>query len=283
MLTVLRRFSSFIRLSHTAFALPFCMIAALVAMRDSGFDGKRLSWILAAFISARAFAMAMNRVIDRRIDALNPRTQDRHLPSGTITLRQAAVFTAACAMVFFISAAMLGRICWMLSPAVLVYLLFYSYTKRFTSVSHLVLGGALALAPLGAELAIRGGFSAPVMVLAGAVLFWVAAFDIFYACLDIDFDRSHGLYSIPSRLGKQVAMKVAMLLHTLAAGLFIGFGFLSGMESIFFVAQAAVIGLLVYEHRLMRQDKVEPAFFQMNGGISLIQLLAVSADLWFRR
>lgn len=275
------RFFDFIKIGHTIFALPFCLIAAILSMSRTAFSWPRLAWIVAAFAGARAFAMAVNRILDRRFDAQNPRTANRHLPTGTISLNTAWGFAAGCAAVFIFSAYQLGSLCFYLSPAVLLYLAFYSFTKRFTRWSHVVLGGALGLAPIGAEIAVSGGISGSTVALAAAVLFWVAGFDIFYACMDVEFDRKAGLYSLPAKIGETAARRTALLFHAAAFVLFLTFGKLAGLGRIYFSAQSLVLALLIAEHILVRKNKIEPAFFNMNGAIALVQLAAVAADIYF--
>lgn len=273
----------FVKVGHTVFALPFCLIPALVIRARSGVPASALLWIVAAFAGARGFAMAVNRILDRGYDAENPRTAARHLPSGLISLPGAAAFAAVCAALFILAAARLSPLCLALAPAVLVILAAYSWCKRFTALSHLVLGFCLSLAPLGVEIALLGRVTPPTGVLALAVLFWVAGFDIFYACMDIDFDRRAGLHSIPAQLGAPRALALARLLHAAVFLLFILYGALTPeLGTAYYAAQLVVLGLLIYEHKLAASGdpaRIEMAFFNLNGIISLIQLAAVAADL----
>lgn len=275
---MIRTWCEFIKISHTVFALPFCLIAASEAMRKTTFSWEKTAWIVMAFVAARAFAMAVNRILDKDFDARNPRTAGRHLPAGSITPGTARGFAAACALVFVAAASLLNTLCALLSPAALAYLAFYSYTKRFTRWSHLVLGGALALAPLGADIAILGAVSRPTLALAAAVMFWVAGFDIFYACQDIDFDRQAGLHSLPAGIGQTAALRVAAGFHASAFLLFLMYGQVSHLGRIYFAAQAVILAVLVYEQMLVRRNKIGPAFFQLNGILSLVQLGAVLLD-----
>ncbi len=251
-----------------------------MAAPDGGV-GASLAWIVTAFTAARAFAMAMNRILDREFDAQNPRTAGRHLPTGAISPAAASGFAAACAGVLVFSAWKLNPLCFYLSPLLLAYLTFYSLTKRFTQWSHLALGAALGAAPIAAEIAILGAVTAPTLVLGLAVVFWVAGFDVFYACQDIDFDHRAGLFSLPARLGKDKALRAAQGFHTLTLMLFFGYGHLAGLGRIYFLSQAVVLGLLIYEHVLARHGRIGPAFFQLNGILSLLQLSAVAADIAF--
>lgn len=271
----IRTYCEFIKISHTLFALPFCLIAAVQAMRKTGFSGGKIAWIVLAFAAARAYAMAMNRIIDRGIDAQNPRTAGRHLPTGAISPSEAGWFAGICAVGFIAVTTQLNTLCAILSLPVLAYLAFYSYTKRFTQWSHFVLGGALGLAPLAAETAVLGAVSWPTAVLGLSVIFWVAGFDIFYACQDVDFDRSAGLFSLPARLGPQQALWAAMVFHAVAFILFVLYGTMEKLGWIYFSAQAVILLLLIYEQVLIRRNKIEAAFFQLNGLLSLLQLAAV--------
>lgn len=274
------KFLDFIKISHTVFALPFCLIALFLALRKvPAAHWCKIAWILLAFICARAFAMAVNRILDRNFDAQNPRTADRHLPAGTITMTGATGFAAVCGLMFVFSAAMINRLSLYCSIPVLAYLAFYSCAKRFTRWSHLVLGGALGMAPLAAEIAVREALSLPTAVLAGSVVFWVAGFDIVYACLDAEFDQKAGLHSLPARIGPSRAMRVARAFHGIAFGMFVLFGFLENLGWIYFAAQSVVGGLLIYEHVLAARKKIETAFLQLNGILSLVQLCAVLMDV----
>ncbi|MBI4178892.1 4-hydroxybenzoate octaprenyltransferase [bacterium] len=276
-------YGDFIKIGHTLFALPFCLIAVLIVWRGHPVTWTQFGWILLAFAAARGFAMAVNRILDRDFDARNPRTQNRHLPAGTISLAAAWRFAAGCGLAFLFAAANLSLFCGLMAPAVLAYLAFYSYTKRFTPWSHVVLGGALALAPLGVEAAVLGQVSLPTAVLAGGVLLWVAGFDIFYACLDADFDRAAGLFSLPARFGPDRAMNMAAFFHAAAFLLFLSFGYLANLGAIFLGAQIVILGILLWEHRLARRRKIETAVFRLNPALSLIQLAAVAADLSLSR
>lgn len=282
MLSRILSYLEFIKVSHTLFALPFCLISAILAMREAAFNGRQMVWIVSAFVFARAFAMAMNRILDREYDALNPRTSGRHLPVGSISPGGAAAFASICGLFFVASAAQFSTLCGFLSVPTLACLAFYSWTKRFTQWSHLVLGGGLAMAPIGAEIAIRGAVSIHTAVLAAAVLFWVAGFDIFYACQDIDFDRKTGLFSVPARMGQERAIRMAGAFHVAAFILFLLFGHLANLGKIFMPAQIVIAALLVYEQILARKNKIEPAFFQLNGMISLVQLGAVALEAGLR-
>jgi len=273
-----------VRFSHTVFALPFALIGAWLAAEGLP-SWSRLAWIVVAMVAARSAAMGFNRVVDAELDAHNPRTRDREIPAGRIDRTTASWLTAACALVFVVACAMLNAVALALSPVVLAVLLGYSFTKRFTSLSHFVLGLALGLAPVGAWVAVRGsesldGILAPVC-LGVAVLFWVAGFDIIYACLDVDFDRRYLLHSIPQRLGLRRALRVAAALHGVFVALLVLLAVVAQAGALFPVGVALVAALLMYEHRLVRPDdlsRVNRAFFTVNGAIGLLLLACVLAD-----
>jgi len=271
-----------IRFSHTLFALPFALTSAALAWKLSGFHGLQLLGILLGMIFARSTAMAFNRLADRHFDARNPRTARRHLPAGRLTVGVVWLFTLFCAA-GFVASTLIFLVYdnpWplYLSVPVLLFVCAYSYTKRFTSLSHVWLGASLGLVPLAAWIAIRGVVSlsdltAP-LVLGGAVLFWVTGFDIFYACQDVEFDRQARLHSIPATLGVRVSLRLALLCHLVMLGLLAGLYWAAApnLGAIYLIGVAAVALLLVYEHWLVRPDdlsRVNRAFFQVNGVISI--------------
>ncbi len=263
-----------IRFSHTVFAFPFALMSVALASRMAGVlpSFAQLFWICLALVGARTGAMACNRLIDARIDAANPRTADRHLPAGRVTGFEAALLAGIGFALLVLAAWQLNPLCLLLVPALIGLLLFYSYCKRFTFLSHLVLGLCLAAAPVGAWIALRGSLEWPPVVLGLAVLFWVAGFDIFYALQDEEFDRSRGLYSIPARLGAQRAILLARLLHVLMILLLLLLVLLAPLGKIYLGGVFLVAVLLVYEHRLVRADdlsRLDTAFFTMNGYISV--------------
>ena len=260
-----------IRFSHTVFALPFALASAVLAA-GGGISWRQVAWILVAMVAARSAAMGFNRLADQALDARNPRTAGRELPRGAIARSEVWVFVAASAATLVVASAMLNPLCLALSPVALAVVIGYSYTKRFTALSHLFLGLALAMAPVGAWLAIRGRFEATPVVLGLAVLFWVAGFDIIYACQDEAFDRAEGLHSLPARFGAARALGLARLFHVIAVALLAAVGALAALHPVYFAGVAAVAGLLVYEHSLVRADdlsRVDAAFFTVNGWISL--------------
>jgi len=278
-------YSNLVKLPHTIFALPFALVGATLASYHHAVDPWDVPLILAAFTSARFAAMGFNRIVDRAIDARNPRTRMREIPSGKLSVGEATGAVIAASAVFFLCAALLSRICLVLAPFALGWILFYSYTKRFTRYAHLVLGLALAIAPVGAYLAVAGAWSDPaaaLVVLAGGVLCWVAGFDILYSLQDIDFDRGQGLHSIPAALGSKGALAFSRVLHLLSAALFVTLGvLLPELGPAYFVGTAIIAAMLVYEQSLVRPNdlsKIDAAFFNINGAISVVFFLIVLGE-----
>jgi 4-hydroxybenzoate polyprenyltransferase len=270
-------YSNLVKLPHTIFALPFALVGATLASYRHAVDPWDVLLILAAFTSARFAAMGFNRIVDRAIDARNPRTQMREIPAGKLSVGEATAAVVGAGAVFIFCAGMLNRLCLVLAPFALGWILFYSYTKRFTRYAHLVLGVALAIAPVGAYLAVAGEWSRPagaLLVLAGGVLCWVAGFDILYSLQDIDFDRSQGLHSIPAALGARGALAFSRVLHVVSAALFVSLGFLlPELGAAYFVGTAVIAGMLAYEQSLVKADdlsKIDAAFFNINGAISVV-------------
>jgi 4-hydroxybenzoate polyprenyltransferase len=289
MLPTVRSLLELIRFSHTLFALPFALTSAVLAWKRSDFHILQLLGILLSMVFARSAAMAFNRLADRRFDALNPRTAMRHLPAGRLSTATVWLFALVCAAGFVASTAIFlvfdNPYPLYLSLPVLLFLCAYSYTKRFTSLSHLWLGASLGLSPLAAWIAIRGpvDLAAP-LVLGGAVLCWVAGFDIFYACQDVDFDRKAKLHSIPAVLGVRASLRVAALCHLLMVVLLVVLYWAAAPQLgvIYLGGVAAAALLLIYEHWLVRPDdlsRVNQAFFQVNGIISVGLFLVVVLQL----
>ena len=278
------RYASFVKLPHTMFALPFAGVGAILASWQYGANLtlETVGWIVLAFTAARFAAMGFNRIVDRHYDALNPRTARRELPAGTLSLAQAVTAVCAAAIIFIAAAFMLNPLCGILSPVALAWIFFYSYTKRFTSWAHHVLGLALGIAPAGAFLAVSGVWPEPwylLPVLSAAVMFWVAGFDVIYALQDVEFDRAHGLHSIPARVGGPGALRRARIFHGLAFVLFASVLVLQLLPvGLFYAAALAVMAcLLGYEHRLIGSGegakidlaRIDRAFFQANVGVSM--------------
>ena len=278
-----------IKFEHSVFALPFALTGALLAWRDEGFTREglwsKLGWIVAAMVAARSVAMAFNRVLDAEIDGRNPRTQMRHLPAGILTRRFAWGFIAAWAFVFIFAARELNSLCFHLAPLALAIPMFYSFTKRFTSLSHLVLGFSLGIAPAAAWIAVRGSLDPKILWLTAAVTLWTAGFDIIYACQDYAFDVQSGLYSIPKQFGIAGALWISRLLHVgmLVCLLALVRSFALGPVAL--AGVAAVAGLLLWEHRLVRANdlsRVDAAFFTMNGYVSVIFFVFWATDIFLK-
>ena len=277
-----------VKFSHTLFALPFALLGAVLAAHGpDGWRGRSRDWlgILVCMAAARSAAMAFNRLADRRIDALNPRTSTRHLPSGQLSARAVGVFTALSAAAFVLATLLFLPNRWplVLSGPVLLWLLGYSYAKRFTSLAHFWLGASLMLAPIAAWIALRGDLAWPPVLLGLAVFFWVSGFDIIYACQDEAFDRAHGLHSIPGRLGTRGALRLASACHAMMVAALVALGWSYPLGTVYFFGVAAVAVLLAYEHALVRPDdltRVNVAFFQVNIAISLGLLVFGLADLF---
>ncbi len=279
----IRVFLSEIKFSHSVFALPFALASMLVAANGLP-SFWTLFWILVACVAARTAAMAFNRLADRRFDAANPRTARRALVSGRLSHRFLALAMAGCALGFFFAAAMLNRLCLVLAPPTLAILLLYSLTKRFTDKSHYVLGLALGLAPLGAWIAVRESFAVAPILLGGAVLLWVAGFDILYSCQDYDFDRKTAeLHSAPKSRGIAGAMAQARRCHAGALALFFLFWWWAGLGIPTLLGIVAVAGLLVRQHDIVSPrdlSRIDAAFFTANGLVSVAFFLAVALDVW---
>jgi 4-hydroxybenzoate polyprenyltransferase len=273
-----------IKFEHTVFALPFAFIGALLAGKGLP-TGRQIGWIIAAMVGARSAAMAFNRIADAGFDKLNPRTRGRALPRGTLSVQFAVIFTIAMSGLFILSAWELNSLCFYLSFPTLAILLSYSYTKRFTSFSHLVLGFSVGCAPLAAWLAIRGQFAWPPVLLSASVMFWVAGFDLIYALQDIEFDRTAKLFSVPSKLGIGPALHISTLFHSATVILLAATAYLSGLGWLAFAGIAMVAGILYWEHRLVTpQDlsRINVAFFNLNGYISILLLLTFAGDILIR-
>lgn len=274
-----------IKWEHSIFALPFALTAALLAAH--GLPAARtLVWILVAMVAARSCAMAFNRWADADLDAANPRTNRRAIPAGLLSRQFVLGFTVLSALIFVGAAAELNRLTLLLSPVVLIILLGYSYTKRFTRWSHLVLGIALGLAPAAAWVAVRGNLDLRILVLTAAVSLWVGGFDVLYACQDYEHDCSAGLRSLPQSLGIPAAFWTARLMHVAMLGLLIWFGILFHFELAGWLGIGAVAALLAFEHAIVSPRdlrRLNAAFFTMNGVIAMVFLCFVAADLWLRR
>lgn len=289
--STLNKWLSFVRFSHTLFALPFALAAMAIAARENhGWPGWRVfGLVLAAMVCARTCAMAFNRIVDRKLDALNPRTAGRHLPTGQISLFSAVALCALTGAGLIAASFFLNPICFYLSPVALVAICFYSLTKRFTDYTHFFLGLALALAPVGAWLAVKGTHISgleivQMVVLAGVVVLWLVGFDIIYALQDYDFDRKHGLHSLVVAWGPKNALQAAFLAHLLMCGLLLGFGLLCGFRIAYLVGWMIIVGCLVLEHWIARRRSlnwINIAFFRLNAVVSAVFLFVTLAEVVF--
>lgn len=275
-----------IKFEHSVFALPFALTGALLAWRDSNYLvvglAFRFIWIIVAMVSARSAAMAFNRILDAAIDGRNARTASRHLPAGLLSIRFAWGFTAVCSVIFIWAARELGPLCLLLSPVALGLLFFYSFCKRFTTYSHLVLGLCLGIAPAAAYIAVAQTLRPAILLLTAAVMFWTAGFDVIYACQDYEFDCREGLCSIPRRFGLTKALLIARLLHACMIACLIVLVAAFHLGPLSMLGIACVLALLVYEHRLVRPDdfsRVNAAFFTVNGYVSFVFLAFWAADI----
>lgn len=275
-----------IKIEHTLFALPFAFLGAALAAREippqpSGFWLSKFLWITVAMVGARSAAMTFNRIADREIDAANPRTAGRALPSGMLDVKFASAFTVLSAAVFLIAAWQLNRLTLILSPIALGSVLLYSYTKRFTMFSHLVLGWCLGIAPSGAWIAIQGKLTATPLLLSLSVLLWTAGFDILYACQDYEFDRERGLHSIPRRFGISRALWIARGIHALMFASLVAFFVSAQLGWLGLLGVVATAALLVYQHSIVRADdlsRLNAAFFTTNAFVSVILFVTMAGD-----
>lgn len=274
---VLRETGRLVMFQHTVFALPFAVIALVTAAAPAWPTPWTWLWVVVAMVAARTAAMAFNRLADHRIDRRNPRTRDRSLPAGRLSRRYAWIVTAVAAAAFVASAGMLNGLCLALAPPTLAVLLGYSLSKRFTAWSHLWLGVALGLAPIGAWIAVTGSLAWPPVLLGAAVALWVAGFDVVYALQDEEFDRRHGLFSLPAAVGPRRALLASRALHALAFAGFTGFALLAGGGWPRLAAVAAAGIALTWQHRLVRPGdlrRVDAAFFTANGTLAVVMMAA---------
>ena len=277
----LRTTLEMIKFEHSIFALPFALTGAMLAVR--GWPAwRQVLWLVVAMVGARSAAMTFNRIADLKLDALNPRTRMRALPTGQISLRFALGFTLLSCALLVLAARELNPLAFKLSPLALAVLLVYSYTKRFTVLSHIVLGACLGMSPIAAWIALRGEVSLSVLLLGAAVTLWTAGFDIIYACQDVEFDHALGLYSVPKRYGIRPALYTSAILHVLMLGLLVT---VARLENLGWVAMAGLIAvacLLTYEHALVKPSdlsRVNAAFFTVNGYVSVLFFVTWAADI----
>ena len=292
MISVIQKWGGFVRFSHTVFALPFALAAMLVAARDHyGWPGwKIFGLILAAMVCARTCAMAFNRIVDRKFDALNPRTAKRHLPAGEISLASAVALCVLSAAGLVAASYFLNPLCFYLSPIALALVCFYSLTKRFTDYTHVFLGIALALAPVGAWLAVRGtnvliSEILQMIILALAVILWLIGFDIIYALQDYEFDKAQGLRSLVVAWGPKNALAAAFLAHMVMCGLLFAFGMLCHFRIAYLIGWLVIVGCLVMEHWIARRRSlnwINLAFFRLNALVGAVFLVVVAAEVIFQ-
>ncbi len=283
-----KNYLSLVKFSHTIFAMPFAMIGfclAIIRYNDLSISQLVIKFflVLICMISARSAAMAFNRYLDRSFDAKNPRTAIREIPKGIISPDSALRFTILSCIIFFVACLFINHICFYLAPVALFVILFYSYTKRFTALCHLVLGLGLSLAPIGAYLAVTGKFDMLPLLFSFAVIFWVSGFDIIYALQDVEFDRSQHLYSIPAVLGKTKGLRISEMLHLLSAACVVYAGIYGNFHWIYWLGIIVFIGMLIYQHSLVKPNdlsKVNIAFMTANGIASIVFGSLVIADLF---
>jgi 4-hydroxybenzoate polyprenyltransferase len=271
-----------VKFSHTVFALPFALAAVTLAAHGHGVTVAQIAAIVLAMVGARTTAMGFNRIVDRHLDAANPRTAGRELATGKVSLAAAASLTVASAALFLAAAAWLGPLCLRLAPIVLVLVLGYSFTKRFTWLCHLFLGLAIGSAPAAAWIAVRGRLDSPALWLSLAVGTWIAGFDVLYALDDRDFDRKAGIHSIPVRFGVPTALLISAVLHAASVAALLAAGHAAGLGWIYLAGMAVVIAMLVWEHAILRPSdlsRLNVAFFNLNGYVSVVYFTATLADV----
>ncbi len=273
----IKTYLSMVKFSHSVFALPFALTSMLIASQGKP-KLRTVFLIVIAMVSARTLSMTLNRIIDKEIDSINPRTREREIPSKRVSLFEAYIIVIVSLIIFILSAFLLNPLCLKLSPLALFFIFIYSYTKRFTWLSHLVLGLTISGAPLGAWIAVKGSFDMKIIPLTVAVVFWIGGFDILYALQDIDFDRRYRLYSIPVRFGIKKSLWISRFFHAFTFLLLIVTGIIFDLGFPYFTGVVICGILLIYEHALVRPDdlsKLDIAFFNMNGYISIIVFISV--------
>jgi 4-hydroxybenzoate polyprenyltransferase len=282
MLSRVRTYLSFIRFSHSVFALPFALAGALLAARHVTVTWTGVGWILVAMVTARSAAMGFNRLVDRRFDALNPRTANREIPRGAMSAAEAAAFVVLASALFVFAASRLNTLCFMLSPVALAIVFWYSLAKRFTTWTQLFLGLAMAVAPVGGWLAVGGRGGLEPWLLALAIGAWVGGFDVLYACQDIEFDRAHGLQSIPVRFGVPAALVISRGLHVITVVCLVALAWVTPLSALYFVGVGLVALLLVYEQSLVAADDLSQVkrAFDLNGYVGILYLLVLAAAIY---
>jgi len=284
MLERIRIYLSFVRFSHSVFALPFALAGALLAARHATVTWTAVGWILLAMVAARSAAMGFNRLVDRRFDRLNPRTANREIPRGAISPLEATAFVVVASAVFIYAAWRLNPLCFMLSPVALAIVFWYSLAKRYTTWTQLFLGLAMAVAPVGGWLAVGGRGGLEPWLLAAAIAAWVGGFDVLYACQDIDFDRAHGLRSIPARFGVPAALGISRALHVVAVVCLVALAWATPLPPFYFAGVAVVALLLIYEQSLVTANDLSQVkrAFDLNGYVGILYLLVLAASIYVR-
>ena len=282
---MLNRFStyaSFVRVSHSVFALPFALAGALLAAQHTALTWGTIGWILVAMVAARSAAMGFNRLVDARMDALNPRTAMREIPRGAMTTREAAVFVAVASVIFMLASWRLNPLCFALSPVALAIVFWYSLAKRYTTWTQLFLGLAMAVAPVGGWLAVGGRGGWEPWLLASAIGTWVGGFDVLFACQDLEFDRGHGLNSIPVRFGVRMSLGISRFMHVIAVACLLALAIVAPLGGVYLAGVAAVAAMLVYEQSLVRADDLSQVkrAFDLNGYVGILYLLVLTASLY---
>jgi len=281
-MTRLATYFSFVRFSHSVFALPFALTGALLAWRTEPFSWAQVGWIVVCMVSARSAAMGFNRAVDARFDALNPRTAMREIPRGVMSLREASMFVLASSALFVFAATRLGWLCGALSPVALGIVFWYSLAKRYTAYTQLFLGLAMAVAPVGGWIAAGGGAGPVPWLLGLAIGLWVGGFDVLYACQDVDFDRGHGLRSIPARFGVAAAIGISRAMHVATVAAMAALGVAAGLPALYFGGVALVAALLVYEQSLVSASDLSQVkrAFDLNGYVGIVYLASTALALY---
>ena len=282
MLKRLGVYASFVRVSHSVFALPFALAGALLAVQHRAVTWGTIAWILVAMVAARSAAMGFNRIADARMDALNPRTANREIPRGALSVREATVFVIVSSAAFIVASWRLNAVCFALSPVALAIVFWYSLAKRFTTWTQLFLGLAMAVAPVGGWLAVGGRGGWEPWLLAAAIGAWVGGFDVLYACQDLDFDRAHGLRSIPVRFGVRTSLAISRVMHVVAVLCLVALAFVTPLGGVYLAGVAAVAAMLVYEQSLVRADDLSQVkrAFDLNGYVGFLYLIVLTVSLY---